>query len=81
MSASIEEWWPRLSRETREYLVANNGDALSEAVIEEIGRAGGCVEGRWADEDSSDRLRLSDQAVDWVEAVANAENPEPTAHN
>ena len=74
MTASPEEWWPRLSPETREWLIANNGDAVPARVVEEITRAGGAV--------ATDAHRvghsgpvghLSDDVVDWVEAVANGE--------
>ena len=79
MSASLEEWWPRLSQETRDWLIANNGDTLTASVIEEITRAGGSVRTNawWVGQDGPTGFYLSDEAVDWVETVANGEVPEP----
>ena len=64
---SIEVWWPKIRQTSRDWLVANNGDALSREVHDDIIRAGGAVTGSY----------LSDDAVDWVEAVANGEEPDP----
>ena len=33
---TIEAWWPRLRPETRQWLIANNGDAVTPAIAEEI---------------------------------------------
>lgn len=41
----------------------NNGDAVRPDIVDEIVRAGGAITGSY----------LSDDAVDWVEAVANGE--------
>ncbi|MCC6495861.1 MAG: hypothetical protein IT193_06335, partial [Propionibacteriaceae bacterium] len=49
------------------WLVANNGDALPGDVHADIIRAGGVITGSY----------LSDEAVDWVEAIANGEDPDP----
>jgi len=67
---SMQAWWPRLAKEARDWLVANNGDALPPWVTDEIRRAGGDVGGE---------THLSDAQVDWIEAVANGETPEPVA--
>lgn len=64
---SIEVWWPRIRRQSRAWLVDNNGDAVPEDIVNEIVRAGGEITGSY----------LSDEAVDWVEAVANGESPDP----
>ena len=64
---SIEVWWPRIRRQSRAWLVDNNGDAVPEDIVNEIVRAGGEITGSY----------LSDEAVDWVEAVANGEEPDP----
>ena len=78
MSASLEEWWPRLTQDARDWLIANNGDALAASVIDEITRAGGSVTTNawWVGQDGPTGFYLSDEAVDWVEAVANGEVPE-----
>ena len=33
---SIEAWWPKLRLESREYLIANNGDVVPAALVAEI---------------------------------------------
>lgn len=79
MSASLEEWWPRLPQETRDWLIANNGDVWAPSVMEDITRACGSVtpHARWVAQDGPIAFHLSDEAVDWIEAVANGEVPEP----
>lgn len=62
----IEAWWPLLRRESKKWLISNNGDALPDAIAAEIVRAGGEVHGQY----------LPDADVDWVEALANGEVPE-----
>ena len=69
MPASLEDWWPRIPQEARDWLIANNGDAVPASVAEEITRAGGSVA-----TDPAGHY-LSDEAVDWIEAVANGETP------
>ena len=64
---NIQVWWPKISKESRDWLVANNGDAIREDIVDQIRRVGGVVEDAY----------LSDEAVDWVEAVANGEEPDP----
>jgi hypothetical protein len=78
MSLSIDAWWPRLSQETRDRLVANNGDVVPASVVEEITRAGGEVatDAWWVGERGPTGFYLSDAASDWVEEVANGETPE-----
>ena len=36
----IEEWWPKLDPETREWLIANNGDVVPTTVLGQIAEAG-----------------------------------------
>lgn len=81
VSASIEEWWPRLSQATRDWLIANNGDAVPTSVTEEITRAGGLVasDAWWVGQSGPTGFYLSDEAVDWIEEVANGELPGPGA--
>jgi hypothetical protein len=64
---SIEVWWPKIRQASRDWLVANNGDAVRGDVADDIIRVGGEIAGSY----------LSDDAVDWVEAVANGEEPNP----
>ncbi len=74
---SIEVWWPRLRRETRDWLIANNGDAVPAPIIEEIARAGGPTtsDAWWADQDGSSGSVMPDDAIDWIEEIANDETP------
>ena len=66
---TIEQWWPKLKPATRAWLIENNGDAIPAELIEEIAAAGGAADLTGA--------QLADAAVDWVEAVANDEQPAP----
>lgn len=77
MSMSMEVWWPRLRQETRDWLIANNGDALPVSVVAEITRAGGLVgtDAWWVGQNGPTGFYLSDAAVDWIEEVANGETP------
>lgn len=60
---SIEAWWPNLDAHTRAWLVDNNGAELSAEARSGIAAAGGTFVG----------VRLPDDAVDWIEALANGE--------
>ena len=57
---SMEVWWPRLRQETRDWLIANNGDALPAWVIAEITRAGGSVgtDAWWVGQDGATGFSL-----------------------
>ena len=76
---SIEEWWPKLQSQSREYLITNNGDVVPSDIVEEITAAGGVVTSNawWLSQSGSDGIVLSDEAVDWIEEVANGETPKP----
>ncbi|MDF2443767.1 MAG: hypothetical protein JWR01_1970 [Subtercola sp.] len=75
------EWWAKLTQATRAWLIANNGDAVPQQIVDEITAAGG---GNALDDSSarspnggSDVLgfHLSDSTTDWIEEVANGEGP------
>ncbi|MBC7678843.1 MAG: hypothetical protein H7233_07625 [Pseudorhodobacter sp.] len=72
---TIEVWWPRLRTETRQWLAANNGDAVPPLIVEEIAAQGGpaAVDTWWVDVDGSPGRGMPDDAVDWIEAAANGE--------
>ncbi|KRB45037.1 MULTISPECIES: hypothetical protein [unclassified Terrabacter] len=74
---SLETWWSAVRPDTRDWLVAHNGEPLPMHVVEDITRVDGPVdpEASWVDVDEDGVLRLTDAAVDWVEAVANGETP------
>ncbi|MCU1528906.1 MAG: hypothetical protein JWP75_2669 [Frondihabitans sp.] len=71
----IEQWWPNLGDTTKEWLIANNGDAVPERVVSEIVAAAGGVasDSTWVGESGPEGFFLSDEATDWIEATANDE--------
>jgi hypothetical protein len=75
---SLEVWWPLLQPETRDWLIANNGDALSKPVLRDIARVGGPVPSNawWVAENEPAGFYLSDAGIDWIEEVANGEEPD-----
>ncbi|WP_432244966.1 hypothetical protein ACRB8A_14770 [Arthrobacter sp. G.S.26] len=72
----IRVWWPLLDAETRDWLIEHNGEPLPPTVVDGIkAAAGGTTDSHsWANE-SPHGLQLSDGAVDWIETVANGEDP------
>jgi len=73
----IEQWWPDLQPSTRQWLIAHNGEPLPEEIVREIRRVGGAGSTGVVPADAEARsVGLSDDAVDWIEAVANEERPE-----
>ena len=75
----LETWWALLQQDSRDWLVAHNGEVLSRSVVEDVERVGGPVPSVawWVGEDGPDGLHLSHAAVDWVEEVANGEESQP----
>lgn len=71
---NIDEWWPKLDPSAQEWLVANNGDAVSAEVLRQIAAAGGSVtsDSRWVGESDEGGFFLSDEETDWIEAPAPA---------
>ena len=61
---TIEEWWPLLGAESRNWLVENNGDDVIDEVAASINAAGGAV---------TAGTPLTDEQIDWIEAIANDE--------
>ena len=72
---SIEQWWAKLQPSTREYLTENNGDVVPPEVVAEIADAGGPdgADSWWADPNETSGHYFPDDAIDWVEAIANDE--------
>lgn len=68
-------WWPRLDPDARDWIVAHNGEAVDPDVLVRIEAAGGIVGSGawWVGESTPDGFFFSDEAVDWIEAVANGE--------
>ncbi len=76
---NLEAWWLLLEQRSRDWLMAHNGEALSTAVLDDVARVHGSVpsDAWWGLEQGVDGHHLSDAGVDWIEAVANAEGPQP----
>jgi hypothetical protein len=73
---NIREWWPLVDVETRDWLIAHNGEPLPPEVVADIlAVTGGTTDSEWWAAESTDGPQLSDKAVDWIEAVANDEEP------
>lgn len=71
----IEEWWPKTDPAIRNWLINHNGEVLPPSILEEIKAvAGAPTEGAsWLAAEASGLFFLSDEAIDWVEEVANDE--------
>ena len=62
---NIDEWWPKLEPATQEWLMANNGNVIPADIAGELTKAGR----------SASTYQLADEEIDWIEAVANGEEP------
>jgi hypothetical protein len=76
-SMPIAHWWPQLRPQTRDWLIANNGDVVPPDIMLEIADAGGpgSSDSWWvaADEDATGSV-MPDEAIDWIEETANEES-------
>ncbi|WP_406633567.1 hypothetical protein [Pseudarthrobacter quantipunctorum] len=74
----IEQWWTKLQPSTRQWLINNNGDQVPAAIVAEIAEAGGPAsdDSWWASQDETPGHCFPDDAIDWVEATANEEEPQ-----
>ena len=72
----IAQWWPKLQQRTRDWLVANNGDVVPPSVVAEIVAAGGPAtsDAWWVTDETAAGSVLPDEAIDWIEEVANEES-------
>lgn len=71
-----EQWWASVAPSTREWLIANNGDAVPQDIAEEVARAGGPVAAEDTSEESEQPgLFYPDEITDWIEERANDEDP------
>jgi hypothetical protein len=68
--------WPLLSNSSRAWLMDHNGEPLPDDLIAELLRVtGGEQDARWwTGPDAEGDTRLTDEAVDWIETVANDES-------
>lgn len=79
---SIEAWWPKLRPETRDYLIANNGNVVPARLVGEIAGVGGAIttDAWWIGRADPIRFYLSDEGIDWIDwidEVANGKTPLP----
>lgn len=74
----IEDWWPQLDTETKQWMIGNNGDAVPAEILERIMAVAGdsAAHAPWVGSEDAEGIFLSDQAVDWIEATANGESPD-----
>ncbi|MGC0365100.1 hypothetical protein ABH922_003084 [Rhodococcus sp. 27YEA15] len=73
---NITEWWPILTRDTRDWLIEHNGEPLDPAVLVELlaVNSGRTDPAWWSDESDDGSCELTDEAVDWIEWHANGED-------
>lgn len=73
--ATIEAVWLELRPETREWLIAHNGESVPGNIISEVTRLSGpmAVGTIWVDDPSSASFHFSDEVTDWIEQTANGE--------
>lgn len=73
---SMLSWWTSLDEDTRDWLIAHNGETVVEPWAERILAAAREVDPNavWLDIGRTG-ITLDDEAVDWIEARANDEDP------
>ncbi|GAA4342349.1 hypothetical protein [Microbacterium rhizosphaerae] len=70
----LQAVWPHLRPDSRDWLIAHNGEALPPSILADVLAAnGGSPDSSWWSRDDVGRLGLPDDAVDWIESVANGE--------
>ena len=74
---SIEQWWPKLEPATQQWLIEHNGEPVPAEIVVEVTAAGGFIaSGRWwQGQVGPSGFFVSDEAVDWIEEIANGESP------
>lgn len=71
----MSQIWPCLSTATQAWLIDHNGEPLPHAIVSEVLTVtGGQRDGRWwAGDSHAGETQLADEAVDWIEEIANGE--------
>ena len=74
---TIENWWPKLAAEDQQWLIHHNGERVPTNVLAKVAHVGGlvCTPTSIIGETRPDGFYFSDEAVDWIEAIANGEIP------
>ena len=72
---TIENWWPKLTAEDQEWLIQHNGERVPADILHNVALVGGlvCSPMNIIGETRPDGFYFSDEAVDWIEAIANSE--------
>ena len=67
--------WPHLTASSRSWLVEHNGEPLPDELVAEIVRVTGGERSAqwWSGPPVEGQTQLTDEAVDWIETVANDE--------
>ncbi len=70
----LAQWWTDVMPETREWLTANSGSALTPEVVADISRAGGLIAANswWMGERGPEGVFLSEEADQWIRGRADA---------
>ena len=71
----LPQIWPHLSPSSRSWLIEHNGEPLPDQLVaENLSVAGAEPNAQWWSGPSVERqTQLTDEAVDWIETVANNE--------
>lgn len=71
----ISHWSPKVSPQTRDWLMEHNGEPLPDHVVNDVLEANeGRTDASWWSGPSPDgESQLTDDAIDWIEAAANGE--------
>ena len=74
---SIAQWWAKLQSSTQDWLIENNGEEVPAVVVAEIAGVGGpaSADPWWTGQDGASGHYFPDEAIDWVETLANDEDP------
>lgn len=70
-------WWHELTDESRIWLIDHNGEPLDAKVKRDIFyvNGGNTDASWWAGESGEGLCELTDDAIDWIEDVANSASP------
>ncbi|MET4050639.1 MULTISPECIES: hypothetical protein [unclassified Rhodococcus (in: high G+C Gram-positive bacteria)] len=74
---NIETWWPKVTADSREWLLDHAGEPVEPSVRADILSVTAVADGSTWDGSGSEEgeFELTDRTVDWIEAVANGETP------
>lgn len=72
-SVWIAQWWPQLDATTRGWLIDHNGEELPAEVLAAMIAVAGGTDPSWFASTPEGAPILTDDAVDWIEEVANDE--------